>query len=92
MNAYLDQNSRPTIITVSSADGETIVSGLANPVNHALLTNLASTGSDNGNNQGNAMLDENSRPVWTALSSAGDGSIVEVYSDPVTGRILIDNA
>jgi hypothetical protein len=38
----------------------------------------------------NAKLDENSRPTLTALSSAGDGSIVDLYADPVLHRLLVE--
>ncbi len=89
-NAKMDENNRPTIIAVSSSDGITIKQGKANPTNNSLKVDNNTTGSDNGNNSGNAMLDENSVPVWTALSSAGDGSIVEVYAD-AEGQILIDS-
>ena len=36
------------------------------------------------------MLDPNSRQVWTALSSAGDGTLVEVYAD-VDGNLLVNS-
>lgn len=90
-NAYRDENNRPTIICVSNADGLTIVPIVASSTNHALQVEDNTTGSDNGNNQDNAMLDENSVPVWTALSSDGDGSIVEVYADQLTGKVLINS-
>ena len=88
MNSKLDENSRPTIICASSADGVTIVPIYANG---GLFVEDDTIGSDNGNNQGSAMLDENSIPVWTAESSTGDGSIVEVYANPVTNSILINS-
>lgn len=90
-NAKKDQNGRNTIICASSLDGATIVPVFADPTTHGLKVDDNSTGSDNGNNGGNAMLDENSVPVWTALSSTGDGSIVEVYGDIATGKILINS-
>ncbi len=40
----------------------------------------------------NAYLDQNSRPTLTALSSANDGTIVQVWADPVTHRLLVDSA
>lgn len=91
MNAGIDQNNRPTIICASKNDGKTIVPIKVNPHNHALVIDDNTTGASHGNNSGNAMIDENNKPVWTALSSLGDGSIVEVYADPVTGGILIDS-
>lgn len=38
----------------------------------------------------NAYLDENSRPTLTALSSDGDGSIVDLWADPTTHALLVD--
>ena len=39
----------------------------------------------------NAGIDQNSRATLTALSNTGDGSIVALYADPVTHRLLTDN-
>jgi hypothetical protein len=91
LNAKHDENHRPTLIAVSLADGVTIVQGKAHPSKHALEVDNNTTGSDNGNNGGNAMLDENSVPVWMALSSANDDSIVEVYANADTSKILINS-
>lgn len=88
-NAPLDENSRPAITCASKNDGTTIVPIKADPTTHAIMLVDGTGQTDNGNNNGNAMLDENSRPVWTALSSANDGSIVEVYGDGSSGSILI---
>ena len=90
-NSKLDQNSRPTIICASSADGITIVPIQADTTNHGVLFDDNTTGSDNGNNGGNAMIDENHIPVWTALASDGSGDIVEVYGDVATGKILVNS-
>ena len=90
-DAYRDENSRPTLICASSADGQTIVQIVADPTTHGLKVDDNTTGSDNGNNGGSAMLDQNGVPVMTALSSDGDGAIVEVYGDPATNSILIDS-
>lgn len=90
-NAPIDQNSRPAIICASQDDGTTIVPITANPSNHALSVMDGSTGSDNGNNSGNAKLDENSHPVWIAESSDGSGEIIEVYGDEATGSVLINS-
>ena len=90
-NAYRDENSQPTIIAVSLADGKTIVQGQAHPTKHALEVDDNTTGSDNGNNLGNAMLDENSVPVWLAESSDGSGNLVEVYANSETNKILVDS-
>ncbi len=90
-NAKIDQNGRRTLIAASLNDGMTIVPITANPVNHGLSIDDSSTGSDNGNNQGNAMLDENMQAVATAMASDGSGAIIELYGDPLTGKLLIDS-
>ena len=88
-NAGHDQNTRPTIICASQTDGTTIVQIQADPSTHVLKVSDNTTGSDNGNNNGNAMEDENSVSVWTALSSANDGSIIEVYG--LNNAVLINS-
>ncbi len=89
MNAKKDENGRPTVIAVSSANGTTIVQAQAHPTAHSLLMEDGTSGSDHGNNGGNAMIDENSVSVWTAISSTDGSSIVEVYLNPATKKILI---
>lgn len=88
-NAKKDENGRNTLTAVSSSDGVTIIAVQANPANSALSVSNAGTGSDAGNNGGVAMIDENGVPVMTALSSNGDGTIIEVYADPLTSKLLI---
>lgn len=88
MNAGIDSNERNTIILASKDDGETIVAPTASPVTHRISTTMI-TGTDNGNNQGNALIDDNGRSAWTALSSDGSGQIIEVYADPITKALLI---
>ena len=88
--AKKDENNRPTAICVSQNDGTTIVPITANPTSHGVSIST-SMSTDNGNNGGNAMLDENSVPVFMALSSHGDGTLVEVYADPITGAILVES-
>lgn len=90
-NAYKDQNNVPTLIAASKNDGTTIVRIQANATNHGLIVDDASTGSDNGNNDGNAARDENFVPVLIAVSSADGVTPVEVYGDPVTGALLVDS-
>lgn len=100
-NAYLDENSVPTLIAASKNDGETIVRIQANATSHGLIIEDGSTGTSNGNNNGNAARDENMRPVLLAVSSQtttvnGVDYIegvtpVEVYGDPATGSLLIDS-
>lgn len=90
-NALKDQNDRPTLIGVDKTTPTTIRRVTANPSNfNGLSVDNGTTGSDNGNNGGIALLDENSVAVMTALSSAGDGTLVEVYVDS-TGKILINS-
>ncbi len=90
-NAKRDQNSRPTVILASNADGVTVLPLLASPVTHRMKTDDNSTGSDAGNNLNNAMLDESSVAVWTALSADDGETVVEIYADSLTGKILIDS-
>jgi len=40
----------------------------------------------------NAERDENSVPTLLALSSAGDGTIVTLYADPTSHRLLVTPA
>lgn len=90
-NARIDQNNRPTMIATLNTNGKSIVRITANvSSNNGMSINDNTTGSDNGNNSGVANLDENSNPVMTALSSAGDGTLVEVYADS-TGHLLINS-
>jgi len=90
-NSKKDENGRQSIIGVSQTVPTTIVKAVADPTTHLLLVEDGSTGSNNGNNNGVALLDENSAPVLMACSSAGDGTLVEVYMNPVTGAILVDS-
>jgi hypothetical protein len=90
-DAQHDQNGKPTITCALQTDGTTVVKVNIDPTSHAVKVDDNITGSDNGNNGGNAMIDGNGVPVWTALSSAGDGSLVEVYATS-DGKILIDSA
>lgn len=90
-NAKHDENARPTMTGISNTDGITIENVFANPINHAFEIDDGTTGSDMGNNGGIAMIDENSIPVLTAESSAGDGSLVELYINDSTGRLLINS-
>jgi hypothetical protein len=88
LTAKHDANERPLIICVSSVDGKTIV-----PIytDGGLNVDDAHTGSDVGNNDGNAMMDENSVACWTALSSANDGTVVQLYGNPLNNKLLIDS-
>ncbi len=87
MNIKKDENGRPTIAGILNSDGVTITPIQADPNNHTLNTSDGSSGSDNGNNSGNALLDDNGTPVLTVLSNAGDGTIIELYVDS-SGNLL----
>lgn len=89
MNSQHDDNGRPTIICVSSVDGETVVPVYSS--NNILGVEDGTTGSDNGNNDDVATTDDNGVDVWCALSSNDDGNIVEVYSNPTTHKVLINS-
>jgi len=90
-NAKRDQNNVPTLICASSTDGETIVAICSDPVVRGLCVEDASTGSDNGNNSGNASRDENNVTVLMAVSSVDGVTPIEVYANPLTNKILIDS-
>lgn len=90
-HAYKDENGVSTIISVSENDGVTVVRNSINPTTHQLRVSDGTTGSDNGNNNGNAMKDENDVPVWIAVSSTDGKTPIEVYSDPLTQRLLINS-
>lgn len=90
-NSKKDENNRPTMIASSKDDGVSIVRVLANPTNKSLKVDDASTGSDNGNHGCVALIDENGVSAMTTLSSNGDGTIIQLYADPATGKLLIDS-
>ena len=90
-NAFLDENSRATLIGTLNTDGETPTQVQADPSTNALLVDNHATGSDNGNNDGNALTDENGRPTLMALASDGSGEIVNVYVTS-TGRLMVDSS
>lgn len=90
-NAYIDENNKATLTGALNTDGSTPTPVSANPTSHSLKVDDASTGSDNGNNGGNALTDENNRFTMTAVASDGSGEIVNVY---VTSgnELMIDSA
>lgn len=87
-NAYLDENSVPTLTGVLNTDGTTITRIVVNPANHALKVDDDTTGTDYGPDY--ALRDENNRPVLIATSSADGVTPVAVYADS-TGKLLIDS-
>jgi len=40
----------------------------------------------------NAKLDENGRPALTAVSSSDGQTVVRLYADPTSHRLLVENA
>lgn len=89
-NAPLDDNDRPGMICVLDTDPTIIIQAKADPTIHGLSVSDGTGGTDNGNNDGQALIDENSNSVWIAESSAGDGAIVEVYANS-SGEVLINS-
>ncbi len=97
--ASRDGNNVPTLLGASSSDGITPVRIKVNPVNHALVIDDASSGTDHG--VANAVRDQNFVPVLLAVSSttATVGGInyiqgvtpVEVYGVAATGALLVDS-
>jgi len=91
VNARLDENSNATITCISNADGATVVRIQADFATNSMHVSDGTSGTDKGNNLGNAFFDENSRPVWFAVSSADGSSPIEVYGDPATGSVLVNS-
>ena len=89
-NIPRDANQRPVLSGILNTDGVTITPVKADPTTHIINTSDDTTGSDNGNNGGIAMLDENSVAVGTAVSSSDGVSIVELYVD-ASGNLLINS-
>lgn len=87
-NAYLDENSVPTLIAGLNTNGTTVVRVLVNPTNHGLKVDDNTTGDDHGPE--NALRDENNRPTLLATSSADGVTPVVVYADS-DGNLLIDS-
>jgi hypothetical protein len=90
MNAKIDENGVNTIIATLNTDGISIMNICINDTNSGLCVNDGTTGTDEGNNDGNAMRDENSRPVLLVESSDGNGDLVELYADS-DGKLLIQS-
>ncbi len=86
--AKKDENGVSTLIGVLNTDGLQTVRVKANPTNHALKVNDASTGSDNGPT--NAKKDGNDVSTLLAVSSVDGVTPVVVYTDS-SGNLLIDS-
>lgn len=87
-NAKHDENNRPTITAVLESDGVTVVPIYADKTSHALAIDDGVAGTDNGNNLGNAMIDENGVAIMTVLASDGSGEIIELYANS-SNQLLI---
>ncbi len=91
VNAYRDENNRPTMTAILNSDGLSITAVKANPAtNNSLKVDDNTTGTDQGNHGGVAKIDENGVSVMTVLSSDNDGTIIELYVDS-DGKLLIDS-
>ena len=88
-NAYRDENSVPTKIALSNADGSTILRVQVNPANHALKV-LDDVGGS-VTTATNAPRDENSVPTLMAVSSSDGVTLVPLVIDSVTGKLLINS-
>ncbi len=92
MNSLKDENGRPTMIGISSVDGKTVKQVLGAPNNdNSICVSDAATGSDVGNNNGVAVLDDNSVACLIVESSTGDNSLVNLYVDDL-GNLLVNSA
>lgn len=85
-NAYLDENSVPTIIAGLNTNGSTIVRVLANSSTHGLKVSDGTTGSNHGPT--NDLRDQNSRTCLMAVSSVDGVTPVVLYADS-SGNLLI---
>lgn len=76
---------------ILNTDGVTIKPITASPSNHGVSMSDATGGTDQGDNNGNALEDDNSVSVLLAESSAGDGTFVELYVTS-TGMLLVNSS
>lgn len=88
-NAPLDENGRAGIIGALNTDPTVIVAAKVNPSTHGLHVIDGSGQADNGNHQGNALIDENGRSSWYGLASDGSGDRIIVYFNS-SGAVLIE--
>lgn len=86
MDAKRDQNSVPTMLVLSSADGVTPKPVEINPSNHRLQVDNDTTGSDLSEDQ--AVRDNNGVPTLIAVSSVDGVTPVPLYAD-LSGKLLI---
>lgn len=86
-DASRDQNNKPTLIGVSSANGTDVIRVKADSTTNSILAADGTTGSDFGSNT--ASKDNNSVSTILAVSSADGTTPIEVYVDSSTGQLLI---
>lgn len=87
-NASRDENSVPTLLAASSADGKTTLRILADAASNRLMVNDGTSGTDHG--PINSPRDENGIPALIAVSSADGFTPVVVYADS-SGNLLIQS-
>lgn len=88
-NIALDENTRNGGSCALNTNPLMISNITFNPANHGMSV-IDGTGQvDNGNHNGNAVLDENGRSTWFGLSSAGNGQRIIVYANS-SGAVLIE--
>ena len=87
-NAFLDENSVPTLTAGLNTDGKTIVRVLANPLDNSLKTSDGTTGTNHGPT--NDLRDENGRTALLATSSVDGVTPVVVYADS-NGNLLVNS-
>ena len=89
-NIPLDDNGREGIGAALNTNPALIVAVKVHPTKHAISVVDGTGQTDNGNHQGNALLDENSRAAWYGLSSENDGKRIIVYANS-SGAILAES-
>lgn len=89
-NAARDNNSEPTLLGTSSADGTTPIRVRVNPSTGAMQVNDAITGSNLSGNI--AARDSNNIPVLMGVSSVDGVTPTPIYADATTGELLIDSS
>lgn len=88
MPASRDQNRVTSIQAKWNADGTTPIVILADPVTHAMMINLGTTGSDLGNH--NAARDANFVTTMLGVSRTDGTTVVPLFCTS-GGNLLIDN-
>lgn len=84
--ASRDQNSVPSLLGASSADGVTPVAIFADPITHELVIGMG-----NGNHPAKSIAarDQNFVSTLIAVSSADGVTPVAVYANPSTNALFV---